>query len=1483
MATPIGYRLTIPGVGSSFAPGDATDDIDAGTDFYVTSDFRQHHPYMTETPELETASLDLLSGAMSDGEVSVTFTDSDETDPGTPGEDIGEEFEDDTDISEPIARGWVFTSAQGSGVGGGGDTTPTIGGLPSPNKGFFWNTILFGDVFGMPPDNDVMAAFHFTGLAPNATYRVEFSYFNISYGLNLSGQGGKAHVLATTSGGSANFDEAGYPTYPPGHVLTTADYFTDAFYVDTGAGTTLDFSLRIGEVNGQSQISAGLDYVRLVYIPGSGPSSGRILTKWLADPEARQQLLNRPAYLEYTSDQGATFSPDYYAGYVQSITLLDALRARIRVGDTRRVERTRKAFRNLDPTAAGNPFTKVTPVLGGPVYGGLHGLLPDCGLPLFEVKTVNPKAFGVPGNITLEYLSGPLPDDYNGTFPMGPLNGMETVNSRAAEFLTGGTSPAPIIDGTLKLGQYPGLRAWLFDPTTGDVAAFPPMMPFARLVFSGRGLNPGRGLIDPARKRTTWQLDIGPPVTLPAVGQQYRVLIAATVISENLPLHWVGHPVDFVTTLYEAAGIPFDSTTAAACKASLGDVVYFGRFTDAEATVQDVCEVVFRAFRFTAALRGGGPEREFVHFGARVETEPASYIEDADLYYDQAGDDAMPFELSTESIVNRCVVRIPYFAAFAGKAGEARPADALPTSAVAEITLDYSTDGGATADADEYGEREMRIDFGGMVGWYNAAPVPLNAEQYATGIARDLFGRYGRGIAYYTLHTAGIPDHYDADAGEACRVTVSYLPNAQPGRTPSSQRGGDRWMRTVRIESPDLMHFAIRLADESNGVPFGSTVSLAVGDNADDPLHARDVEITGADSIAAAGAHLEFEVGFGVTEPTGHGVRATILDPEDLTAEPMTVIFGNLPANVDVWFRARGYLDGGAPGDWSDWAHTGTSVPTPSGDISNLDVPSTSTDGALFTWDNSNSTGNVKIEVRETGTTPYTRTVVLPPTSIMYAISGLTDDTDYDVRVVLVDPLLSGPAAEFGPVLTDTFTTGDMTGAPTLGIPFDQHAFWGYDAVSGALAPGVYGMRCTPAPGTQDIVFEMAPEANVGADLPGTFAIVASVPASSGTPGVYIQLAAANDGLRRFLRAYGTAPGYNDSGVTAQFRCDPWGYVQGPQPFSFNPPLGRLQDVDLTSTPPADTDVLSYDGTSGLWVPIAPPSAPGLDDLTDVTLTSVSAGDVLVRGASEWINAPFNTVLGYSPLDALSDVNAPTPSDGDVLAWNDSAGEWQPTAPSGGGSTPYISSPEAITANANDNFQGASLDTAGTRFSGATAWAWVNQGGATATLNANAKRLELKAPSSASANLRLILQAVPSGTWKYRIRGAYVNASLGASTYVGLALRDSGSGKVETFGLGVSGGNIIWAANWSSATAFNATRTTVNPGSPVDWPAFLEIENDGTNYILRYGKDELNMIQLASFTKTNYLTSAADGIGVFAYNDCSQDTWLYCREFYRVA
>ena len=67
-----------------------------------------------------------------------------------------------------------------------------------------------------------------------------------------------------------------------------------------------------------------------------------------------------------------------------------------------------------------------------------------------------------------------------------------------------------------------------------------------------------------------------------------------------------------------------------------------------------------------------------------------------------------------------------------------------------------------------------------------------------------------------------------------------------------------------------------------------------------------------------------------------------------------------------------------------------------------------------------------------------------------------------------------------------------------------------------------------------------------------------------------------------------------------------------------------------------------------------------LDDLSDVSITTPSNGDVLTydSNSQEWVNQAVPTPTVPSDLDDLSDVSITTPSNGDVLTYDSNSQEW---------------------------------------------------------------------------------------------------------------------------------------------------------------------------------------------------------------------------------
>jgi len=153
-----------------------------------------------------------------------------------------------------------------------------------------------------------------------------------------------------------------------------------------------------------------------------------------------------------------------------------------------------------------------------------------------------------------------------------------------------------------------------------------------------------------------------------------------------------------------------------------------------------------------------------------------------------------------------------------------------------------------------------------------------------------------------------------------------------------------------------------------------------------------------------------------------------------------------------------------------------------------------------------------------------------------------------------------------------------------------------------------------------------------------------------------------------------------------------------------------LFDHSVTTTS-AGTAALTYSNTTGVFT-FTPPdlssylTSVALDDVSDVTITSASNGQVLKYNGTAWVNAAdaggialtdlsvttnaagtaalsYNNSTGafsYTPPDLssyltgitgqsiedLSDVNTMTPTDGQVLTWDNANSRWDAASPSGG-------------------------------------------------------------------------------------------------------------------------------------------------------------------------------------------------------------------------
>jgi len=103
--------------------------------------------------------------------------------------------------------------------------------------------------------------------------------------------------------------------------------------------------------------------------------------------------------------------------------------------------------------------------------------------------------------------------------------------------------------------------------------------------------------------------------------------------------------------------------------------------------------------------------------------------------------------------------------------------------------------------------------------------------------------------------------------------------------------------------------------------------------------------------------------------------------------------------------------------------------------------------------------------------------------------------------------------------------------------------------------------------------------------------------------------------------------------------------------------LGGLSDVDFSGVTLSDDHYLGYDAAAGKWVAIEKEEA-SINDLTDVDTNTITPtnGQVLKWDGSKWVPADDSAV---DSLNDISDVNVTNVTDGQIIVWDATSGEWQ--------------------------------------------------------------------------------------------------------------------------------------------------------------------------------------------------------------------------------
>ncbi|HDR9868468.1 TPA: hypothetical protein QDE31_01590 [Burkholderia cenocepacia] len=173
-----------------------------------------------------------------------------------------------------------------------------------------------------------------------------------------------------------------------------------------------------------------------------------------------------------------------------------------------------------------------------------------------------------------------------------------------------------------------------------------------------------------------------------------------------------------------------------------------------------------------------------------------------------------------------------------------------------------------------------------------------------------------------------------------------------------------------------------------------------------------------------------------------------------------------------------------------------------------------------------------------------------------------------------------------------------------------------------------------------------------------------------------------------------------------------------------------------------------------------------------------------------------------------------------------------------------------------------------------SSFAWTNQGSCTATQQANG--IAIYAPSQAGENVRVYDQAKPGGSsWavvaQYELVGQKVNYSR-----AGLAFRDSASGKIVPFWIGLWEQSYDYEPYTNTTTFGSRTQVTSLVGAIARWQ---KITYDSTNFKWYLSNDGVTWALIYTISVSNFFTSGAfTHVGV-ALNPYSGDIAMNLYQF----
>ncbi len=1046
----------------------ATDEADL---FVATSLADGDNPLIAEAPSGDGSTLDPLTGKVTVGAYTVKVIDA----PGVvqvPGGFSGTDGWEYANQAAAEAAGWVFTDTLGDGSITVGAADQVHGGTRSLKM----STTGGGGLSGTGSLTAVKTYDSGDGIVADTLYTVTVyarasarSPFDVHTRLIVNGvearntTAGSFNPLTVTVRSSATA------------TLAVTLYRSHAFVTQTRDVWFDDLSIQ------------GLE-------PGT-TTEGRVVTSVLADAEAKQQLLSKRAFVEESTDEGANWTVLDNGGYINSVKLNDALLWEFTVGDSKRVEQSKRVFDRISDPVEHPLFIgtmdRASCLMGGPIVGDWGAIYKDRGRPAFEVLD----DFG-PGGFNVGWTNdgGSLHSVYGEDGPPMRDHVAAFINDSSREYV----DPDVVLDtvGVVSFALAPGLICRIYDYDTS--AWVTDATCILRRIFDGDW-----GLVSTAGHFSIqWPDD----ATAPSPGDKYRFAVFPRSISDRNPAHWSGHPMDLVANVLDYCGIAYNLASLQAMGESLGlDLKIHLRITTGETAQVFLENTVYGPFGVAARLNDAG-EVEFV-LSRSPDTVSSGTVTTADVPDPLEGN---PWFIEEASAANRVIVETQSFILDIRRPDSATPFDAIRS---AKITTELKAEG--QDEQEIYGDKEVRFTLPGSIQQASAILTagtqlaPGTLDRWAKALAQPLFDWQGRGAIRAELDLRrGVTT---AKIGDVLTLDLEYFPSG-------NERGTDPRRAVIlrRTVKPDRV--SLLLEDRGLAASLECDPAFTLAADATFPKTTVEVTVTNPDDLASP---LRVEMAQGASEPSSAGQFVRLFVP-NRDANPF-----DLPAvcaGNTVWVRMR-CEENGQVGTWTAWSSI---------DLADLTAPSAlsavvNNTTISLTWTNGETTYPVEILARLDADTTLHSVAVLPAGSTSYLLLLTEPSTDYVLGVRYIDPKGCTSA---------TTTVSAATDVPLcLDPPINLSAF--------ADGAGTYGveMTATSIPGAVEVW--VATETAVGSGTAGTYALADTVTGlldplrtrwtvSSPTP---------NDGLLRYMKAESTAPGYTSCSFSDPVSVNPWTLV----------------------------------------------------------------------------------------------------------------------------------------------------------------------------------------------------------------------------------------------------------------------------------------------------------------------------------------------------